>query len=57
MKEDPIPMPVTIELLDPNGHSQILHEDAIMRDLRADELDELPVGPEAPIISKSDLAE
>tara|TARA_B100001094_G_scaffold327352_1_gene385393 strand:+ start:500 stop:1111 length:612 start_codon:yes stop_codon:yes gene_type:complete len=57
LKEEPIPMPVTIELLDPNGHSQILHEDAVMRDLRADELDELPVGPEAPVISQNDLTE
>ena len=57
LKEDPIPMSVTIEFLDPNGHSQILHEDAIMRELSSDELEDLPVGPESPVFSQSDLTE
>jgi zinc finger protein len=57
LKEDPIPFPVTVEFLDPNGHSQILHGDAIMRELESEELEDLPVGPEAPVLSQSDLAE
>jgi zinc finger protein len=57
LKEDPIPLPVTVEFLDPNGHSQILHSDAVMRELEGEELEDLPVGPEAPVFSQSDLAE
>ena len=55
LKEDPIPLPITVELLDPNGHSQILHGDATMRELDAEELEDLPVGPEAPVFSQSDM--
>ena len=56
LKEDPIPTPVTLEFLDPNGHSQILHEDAVMRELLPNELDDLPVGPESPVFDSSDLS-
>ena len=55
LKEDPIPKPVTIELLDPNGHSQILHEDAVNSDLSEDELKSLPIGPEPAVMEKGDL--
>ncbi|MDC0556366.1 ZPR1 zinc finger domain-containing protein [Candidatus Poseidoniaceae archaeon] len=55
LKEDPIPRPITVELLDPNGHSQILHGDATMRELDALELEDLPVGPEPPVFSQSDV--
>jgi zinc finger protein len=43
--------PVTLELLDPNGHSMIIHEDSIERELSDDELAELPVGPDPPVLS------
>ena len=56
LKEDPIPTPVTLEFLDPNGHSQILHEDAVMRELLQNELDDLPVGPESPVFDSNDLS-
>ena len=56
LKEDPIPTPVTLEFLDPNGHSQILHEDAVMRELLSNELDDLPVGPESPVFDSNDLS-
>jgi len=56
LKEDPIPTPVTLEFLDPNGHSQILHEDAVMRELLPNELDDLPVGPESPVFESNDLS-
>ncbi len=46
LKEDPIPKPVTIELLDPNGHSQILHEDAILEEIPEEILSTLPNSPE-----------
>jgi len=57
LKEDPIPTPVTLELLDPRGHSQILHDDVEYRDLKPEELEDLPIGPEAAVISKDDLSE
>tara|TARA_B100000941_G_scaffold96368_1_gene67130 strand:- start:4357 stop:4965 length:609 start_codon:yes stop_codon:yes gene_type:complete len=56
LKENPIPRPITIELLDPNGHSQILHEDAVMRELLPSELEGLPVGPESPVFETEDLS-
>ena len=56
LKEDPIPRAITIELLDPNGHSQILHEDAEMRELESHELEDLPVGPESPVFNADDVA-
>lgn len=55
LKEDPIPRPITLEFLDPNGHSQILHEDAEMRELEAEELEDLPVGPEAPVFNQDEI--
>ena len=54
LKEEKIPTPVTLELLDPNGHSQIIHEDATLRELTQDELNQLPTSPEPPIFN-SDL--
>lgn len=46
---------ITIELLDPRGHSQILHPDTIQRDLTADEMTDLPVGPDPTILSPDDV--
>ena len=40
-----------IELLDPHGLSQILHDKAIDRDLTQEELDSLPVGPDPAVFS------
>ena len=57
LKEDPIPRALTLEFLDPNGHSQILHEDAVMRELAPDELEDLPVGPEAPVFDQNEMNE
>ena len=57
LKEDPIPNSVTLELLDPNGHSQIIHEDATLRELSYDELRELPQNPEPPVLDSDDLSE
>ncbi|MCS5532985.1 MAG: ZPR1 zinc finger domain-containing protein [Candidatus Poseidoniaceae archaeon] len=50
LKEDSS-QPVTLELLDPNGHSMIIHEDSTERELSDDELAELPVGPDPPVLS------
>lgn len=57
LKEDPIPTPITLQFLDPNGHSQILHEDAELRELSTEELEELPVGPEAPVFNSDEVIE
>ena len=57
LKEDPIPNSVTLELLDPNGHSQIIHEDATLRELNSEELSELPQNPEPPVFNSEDLSE
>ncbi|MBT4070664.1 MAG: ZPR1 zinc finger domain-containing protein [Euryarchaeota archaeon] len=46
--------PVTLELLDPNGHSMIIHEDAVERELSEEELVDLPVGPDPPVLSNDD---
>ena len=46
---------VEITLLDPMGHSQILHENAVSRDLTEKELEELEVGPSIPIFSPEDV--
>ncbi|MDC0340736.1 ZPR1 zinc finger domain-containing protein [Candidatus Poseidoniaceae archaeon] len=43
--------PITLELLDPNGHSMIIHEDSVERELNDEELAELPVGPDPPVMS------
>ena len=46
---------VNITLLDPMGHSQILHEKAIPRELTEKELEELEVGPLIPVFSSEDI--
>jgi len=46
---------VEITLLDPMGHSQILHENAVSRELTGRELEELEVGPSIPIFSPEDV--
>ena len=38
-----------IELLDPRGRSQIIHNDAIIRDLMKNEILSLDIGPEVPV--------
>lgn len=55
LKEDPIPNPVTVELLDPYGHSQILHEDSTMDEIPEDVLQKLPIGPEPTVFEKEEL--
>jgi len=45
----------TIEFYDPRGHSQILHENTYQRELTEKELEELPAGNSAPVISSDDL--
>ena len=57
LKEEPIPQAITLELLDPNGHSQILHHDAKNRELSENELRELPIGPESPVFNSEELSE
>ncbi|MGB1419442.1 MAG: ZPR1 zinc finger domain-containing protein [Poseidonia sp.] len=46
---------VTLVLLDPHGHSMILHPDASERELTAEELGELPVGPDPAVFSADDV--
>ncbi len=48
--------PLTLELLDPHGHSMIMHDDATHRDLTEDELQALPVGPDPAVFSSDDEA-
>tara|TARA_B100001996_G_scaffold102076_1_gene76587 strand:+ start:1639 stop:2235 length:597 start_codon:yes stop_codon:yes gene_type:complete len=48
-------MCVTITLLDPMGHSQILHEEAKSRDLTDEELSKLEVGPILPVFNSEDI--
>ena len=43
--------PITLVLLDPHGHSMILHPDATERALTEEELRELPVGPDPAVFS------
>ena len=45
---------VTLVLLDPHGHSMILHPDAKERDLTDEELQSLPVGPDPAVFSTDD---
>ena len=45
---------ITLELLDPHGHSMILHEDANERALTGEELASLPVGPDPAVFSKEE---
>ena len=47
--------PLTLELLDPHGHSMIIHPEAVERDLTASELQSLPVGPDPAVFSTDDL--
>ena len=46
---------VSLVLLDPHGHSMILHPDASERELTAEELGELPVGPDPAVFSTDDV--
>ena len=46
---------VELVLLDPMGHSQILHDDADPRELTEDELSELQTGPSVPIYDTDGL--
>ena len=47
---------LNLQLLDPLGHSQILHEDAIPRELSEEEASLLDSGPTVPVFDSSDLA-
>lgn len=47
--------PLTLELLDPHGHSMILHEDAVERPLSEKELEMLPVGPDPAVFSTDEM--
>lgn len=47
--------PLTLEFLDPHGHSMIMHPDAEERELDEEELAELPVGPDPAVFSKDEL--
>lgn len=49
--------PVELLLLDPNGHSQILHESATSADLSEEEIAALAKGPQIPIFNSSDFEE
>ena len=46
---------LTLELLDPHGHSMILHEDAVERPLSEEELAKLPVGPDPAVFSTDEM--
>jgi len=46
---------LTIVMLDPDGHSKILHADATQRELTDDEVAELATGPAIPIIDAANL--
>ncbi len=48
---------ITLELLDPHGHSMILHEDAVERELTDEELESLPVGPDPAVFSTDDVGQ
>ena len=47
---------VTLVLLDPHGHSMILHPDAEERELTEDEVQSLPVGPDPAVFSTDDAS-
>ena len=47
--------PITLELLDPHGHSMILHPSAVERDLTEEEIKSLPVGPDPAVFSTDDV--
>ena len=42
----------TLELLDPRGHSQILHPDATERELTEEEIKQLPIGPDPAVLEQ-----
>ena len=44
---------VTLELLDPVGHSQILHDEAVSSEISDDDAKELDPGPVYPIFDVS----
>ena len=44
---------VTLELLDPVGHSQILHDEAVSSEISEDDAKELDPGPVYPIFDVS----
>jgi len=46
--------PFSIEFYDPRGHSQILDENTLQRELTDEELNELPVGNDPPVVSNED---
>jgi len=46
---------VELVLLDPMGHSQILHDDSNSRDLTDDEISKLQTGPSVPVFNADDL--
>ena len=48
---------LTLEFLDPHGHSMIMHPDAIERDLTAEELATLPVGPDPAVFSGDETSQ
>ncbi len=48
---------VELMLLDPNGHSQILHESAISSELSKEEITTLAIGPQIPIMDSSDFSD
>ena len=45
---------LTLELLDPHGHSMIIDQNAQERDLTKEELETLPVGPDPAVFSNND---
>ena len=47
-------MTVTLELLDPVGHSQILHEDAVSSEISEAEAKNLDPGPVYPVFDVSE---
>ena len=48
---------ITLELLDPHGHSMILHPSAVERALTEEEIKSLPVGPDPAVFSTDDVDE
>tara|TARA_B000000565_G_scaffold161056_1_gene121794 strand:+ start:1975 stop:2334 length:360 start_codon:yes stop_codon:yes gene_type:complete len=48
---------VELLLLDPNGHSQILHESATSTELSEEEIAALATGPQIPIFDSSEFEE
>ncbi|MDC0852051.1 ZPR1 zinc finger domain-containing protein [Euryarchaeota archaeon] len=46
---------VVLTLLDPMGHSQILHKDAVPRNLTEEEMKDLEVGPVIPVFNSDEL--